>query len=211
MFLKKILSLFGIVVITMFFLSSSCKKDKKIEITPYYLNKEIKDYLDFKPGSYWIYRDTATKQEDSVYVFNYRYGISKTPYKSYELEWIHYNQKWKNKEIVTSIYCADESPPNYCFSTYTNTEATGGGGLHSLLYIDNANTPTNAFEPGADLIHYTTIKILDSTFTDVYFYSASFNGYNLLHGAYFKKHVGIVRMDFMDSTVYELVRYHVLQ
>ena len=45
------------------FLLSCCKKDPKYN----YASDEVRDFIAFQPGSYWIYRDDSTNSEDSVW------------------------------------------------------------------------------------------------------------------------------------------------
>jgi len=45
--------------------ASACKKEGPAHI---YINADLKTHFNYKPGSYWIYRDSLTGQEDSFFV-----------------------------------------------------------------------------------------------------------------------------------------------
>jgi hypothetical protein len=49
------------------FLGTKCRKDNTPPPT-YYLPQEIKDYMYFQPGTYWVYKDSASGVLDSVTV-----------------------------------------------------------------------------------------------------------------------------------------------
>src|SRR6185295_7587176 len=46
--------------------------------------QEVKDYSLFKPGTYWIYEDSASGALDSVYVYDLQMGIDSTTSGNFE-------------------------------------------------------------------------------------------------------------------------------
>jgi hypothetical protein len=49
------------------FLGTKCRKDNTPPPT-YYLPQEVKDYMYFQPGTYWVYKDSASGVLDSIIV-----------------------------------------------------------------------------------------------------------------------------------------------
>jgi len=64
--MKKLATLMIYSIIIAFFICSaiSCKKEKPT----YYIPQEIKDYVMFPEGSYWIYEDSITGNIDSIFL-----------------------------------------------------------------------------------------------------------------------------------------------
>ena len=68
---------------------ASCKKDKSPDPGPLYIPQEVKDYAQFKPGTYWVYIDSVSGRVDSQYVFYLKKGfdtltIYDNPSRAYE-------------------------------------------------------------------------------------------------------------------------------
>lgn len=58
--------------IVAFLLICSCEPKDKY----YYVNLESKEWALYKPGSWWVYQDSVSKIEDSLFVTNYNESFS---------------------------------------------------------------------------------------------------------------------------------------
>src|SRR3954464_13908531 len=68
--------IYSLSIIAVFFYS--CAKDENASggwNHVWHIDKAVKEYALFKPGSYWVYQDSSTGILDSVYVYNYITGI----------------------------------------------------------------------------------------------------------------------------------------
>ena len=64
---RKVLKWLGLVLSIYCILLMSCKKETEY----YYLNEDEKKFGGFQSGSYWIYQDDSTFQQDSIYCISY--------------------------------------------------------------------------------------------------------------------------------------------
>lgn len=164
---------------------TSCEKGKKViydAIAPELLNN-----YNFKPGSYWIYRDSATGIEDSLVATDYH---TDTVENGSSLREVHYAPRiWLNitrynlsNPYDTSIWQESMQESRFQFGG-----SDGGVGIY-----------TN--EIHAQLVSITVSGIL-------YENATFYNDYP--NGIYLKGHIGPVQF-FNGDKVKELVRYHIV-
>lgn len=202
---KKIIFLLSSVIL----LTVSCKE---LITTKRYVNEELKEFLDFKPGSYWIYRDTATGKLDSMYIANYYSAVSEVSDEKVKniYEQIHYEQRWGKKTIGVSF----DLPPNenetkYHYVNYTGTE---GPGKYFFGWSDENGFPeTNNNIPHLKIEYLPLLNVYNTTYSDVIKSESVGLGDEFLNACYLKRNVGIVKFEFADSAVYELIRYNIVQ
>lgn len=65
--------LFFISLLCLVLSSSKCRKDCKDKPRQVFLPQEVLDYVDFKTGTYWVYKDSATGRIDSEVVISSRH------------------------------------------------------------------------------------------------------------------------------------------
>ncbi|WP_291133438.1 hypothetical protein [Flavobacterium sp. UBA7682] len=68
---------YSLTLLIAFFFFTACQKERTL-----YLTDDIKRNFSYKPGSYWIYRDSATGREDSCYVIKNTTYFDETDYGS---------------------------------------------------------------------------------------------------------------------------------
>jgi hypothetical protein len=218
--------LFFVLVI---FLSGCRKKDDPEIGSIYLLPQEVKDYSLFLPGTYWIYQDSTTGNEDSVYVINSSNGKDTFDLKPDDpgdevVEFFQFDTKssFNNGEIFrydcnTSFYqCVDSKQPKPCFYV-DRANSTGSGfcflydfyvgawvyssyaGFYSKITIVNKWSILNL-----NSINYNNVVELndDKNITE------NSNRTNF----FFAKNIGIVRKELLDSNrTWSLIRYKIVQ
>lgn len=164
---------------------TSCEKGKKViydAIAPELLNN-----YNFKPGSYWIYRDSATGIEDSLIATDYH---TDTVENGSSLHEVHYAPRiWLNITRYNlgnpnDISVWEEFMKESLFQFYGPE-----GGMS--IYTNKIN------------FQLVNINVLGTVYENVKCYRYLYNT------MYLKDHVGPVRFSNGDK-VKELVRYHIV-
>lgn len=200
---KVVLTNLLIVALMFFFSSSSCKKKVPEK---YALHPEITEFLDFKEGSYWIYKNIISERLDCSYVFNYNKGfyIESEAGESYtgeraDYEHVEYKQSWFSNNVTIGLNPA--IIPNevlYYKGNYQFKDDTGRGDGGNLLFYKNESY--NYLDSLILLGGWTYENVIKIRSTHPIFKTA-----------YLKRHVGFVKFELPDSSVYELIRYNVVQ
>lgn len=185
---------------------------KKTEVTPpeefkiNYISDELKAWGLFKPGSYWIYRDTITGHTDSVYVKSIDHSI---------YSYIS-NPALKDEKIKVNF------GSGYGFTSYT-LHPDGyiiGDNRIKTFYIDPILVPYSGIGVNTVLPNYT---VSGNTFTNVrhtlysVWETVHSGGFSVWEENYWKRNVGIIKRKALPqayggySQHLELVRYHVIQ
>ena len=163
----------------------SCIKEKKIVYVP--VDADLQAHYNFKPGSYWIYRDSATAVEDSFVVIEYH------------LDTIQVQQDKNNYyyNIRTHAFIG-QFHNNFMIDT-----VKWGMGLEAAaLYF------------GYNLNDVLEIDMRAATFIDTTFHGIQYQNIrkykNGVFTLYLKDNIGFVRFNFVYNT-WELIRYNTVQ
>ncbi|MBN8695458.1 MAG: hypothetical protein J0L87_02915 [Bacteroidetes bacterium] len=186
--------------------------------------QDLPAYAHFKTGTYWIYKDSASGVEDSVYVYYdtlYSYyqnnglqdeGIYMFYYFSAHSYLDSYDYTYRismgNYSVVsgaTGVERIKRKPTDYVGDTYLMHNKfvdqtamglyTGTGVTYFKRYYDSINIGANMF--------YSTSKFFDTN-NETEFHSPT--------NFYIAKNIGIIRKERADSSiVWNLIRYHIIQ
>jgi len=208
---------FFVILVSLFNLIA-CKKDPEIEKPSryIYLSQELKDWTYFKPGSYWIVKDSLTQQEDSFYV------SSVTP-------------SWNVQHLKDSILLYEEVRmrfyPNvfgldYIISCYGGQYAKLYDYQGNRFFVFSNDTNALAIKNGDGILINRSV----SNFTQngiaygnvrfmyyFYIYSGHSGPSNaiLKDFIYWKKNVGVIKKDnlpgFTNGYSKQVIRYKVIQ
>ncbi len=204
-------SLFLACCIVTVFLLNSCEPNDKY----YYLNQESKDWALYKHGSWWVYKDSATIEKDSLSVTQYLEGftIDYSDKKNLHFQYINYsvtnnkNNNW-NVTLSSSTYYSFLSK-NFVYNNKTYTT--------SLTYFDPIPRNTDwstvnvlpQFEVNGvvfnDVMH---IRAGYSEKNDVFYVKVFYHDYWLAKGKGFIK---MVERTPTDTTVWLLEKYSIVQ
>jgi hypothetical protein len=194
----------------------SCKKDKNEQVNPdpevklLEPSEELKSYAFFKPGSYWIYKNTTDNSIDSLYVltvdtflspininYHIKFGLKDSVPKFPELfgHFVLMNQKVKEFVHVNGIegFINDTTllvnPGNYGISENRSL---------GLVNIQNQNYDSCRYIKAMN-------RVLASFSQDFFDYTCE---------VIWKKHIGILKFQqsgYAGLDSWELIRYDVIQ
>jgi hypothetical protein len=208
---KKFLFYFVLIFII---LATSCKK----KLNTNYISDGLKEWVAFKPGSYWIYKNDSTGELDSAYCgANYsqiRGGDQEGGY--FQDITLKINSKFIDSYFLTFL-CAPISFRDYKEMFFMNLIKNGNQVLPMLAF--NSNFPYNKEEI---LCHSQTTRFIVS-----YKDSVIINGlkyFNVLYNRewsikdstnvvemYITKNIGLIKLTDSIKTHWSLLRYHVVQ
>jgi hypothetical protein len=185
------------------------------------LPQMAKDYFLFKDGSYWVYKNTITQQQDSFYVTDFKnltgdntqYKYGNTLKRCYEM----YEYKMKGN-LIGGMKCV--SYPNFPnndlqFATQTffideyNNKITGQQ-YSKFTFIGDSLLRS-------DFVLGSTINLLDSLGVSGKFYYNIISQRNANLGidyakvSYYAKNIGLIKFTTNDNQTYELIKYHINQ
>ncbi len=211
----------GICILSVFF--AHCKKDdNNIIKTGLYprptisvpISNEIKEWGYFKPGSYWIVRDSSTQTLDSVYVISVTTQLSTYPYN---------NDTSVVAEEIKVSFSSNIFYSSYTLSSYPFDRIKEPYSMHFVVF----QTDTTHLEkvPGAGIMNYENIPstvIGGINYSDIFYFFYSYkytnhNGGPFWHEekSYWKKNVGILKRIYQpyysSRESAEVVRYNVIQ
>lgn len=228
--------LFSILLSTLLF--SGCKKfeyEAYFEEPPKPL-EDLPAYSYFKTGTYWIYKDSASGIEDSVYVFHdttYSYyntgtaGVNAGNYNFYESRAYSYSDTYYYYYKIDMGYYGGNKVP-----VWRDKFKPGD-------YVGQSFLMFNSFDPSINLYAYTSpgvitckgyadsMNILGNVYLNVVHFndtknaseniSTPFGSINPATDFYIAKNIGIVKKHVYDTifnTINKtdnLIRYHIVQ
>ncbi len=187
--MKKIIVLFAI-AIAICFICGNCEKPGG---PTYYIPQELKDYVMFPKGSYWIFEDSLSGAIDSIYLIDYKTYIEEP----------NFHEK---QEILEQTF----------YSSYWNNERKGGGELSSVgnpavysyggikgHYISSSDVGYKIDNQYYYLSYHDSLKVNNVWYKSV----KCIVYYNKLN--YWVKHIGPVKVEIPDSTNWILKKYHI--
>ena len=103
-----------ILIISILCLASDCGRDN---IPTYYISYEMKKYIDFPVGSFWVYQDSVSNKIDSILLEktnNEIISMNNYNYKYESIKQIHFST-YKDSLISSTIYTDCFENTNICF------------------------------------------------------------------------------------------------
>lgn len=175
-----------------------CKKERIL-----YLSDNIKKNYSYKPGSYWIYRDSATGREDSCYVYSNSIRILDntkdrgTSYDYDKAEFIDVSMNFHvNKGIIDINFSIFDRSLNGVLFFYSNLQTFG-----CPLPINQQTVyGSDEFLP--------SISLQGKEFLNTFKINDDFGLY------YFNESIGLIKMKVTNDSVaynWELVRHNVIK
>lgn len=212
-----------------FFSSLLLSGCKKFEYEAYYeeLPKPLEDlsaYSYFKTGTYWIYKDSASGVEDSMFVYSdTSYSYFQTGTAQEEGNYMFYGFK-AHSVYDTYDYLYNISMGNYGLST----KSVGVERIRTKPgdYVGETYLMTNRFVDGEFAVLYTgtgttyfkqtydSISLLNQNYYAVakYYDSKNASEYESPTNFYIAKNIGIIRKEKLDTIqTWNLIRYHIVQ
>lgn len=207
---------FRFILLGCVFVFSFCKKKDTVEELS--VSEDVKAYGCFQPGTYWIYRDSATGTIDSLYVTQTARSIShnrveENKYHNVEILKLNARSGQSQSSGVMMTLAADrgktifnhgtDNVVIYMFDVDPNHVYEFGGGINKHVVLANCTLQNNNYSDVHVVSYYQKINSRMGTYWVV--------GKN-----YWKKNIGIIKKygfgpNFVASSCSELIRYHIVQ
>jgi len=205
---------------------SCCKRDDDAPSEPITLlaPQEVKDYVLFQPGTYWVYENSITQELDSVYVYETLNEITRFEGDGQIVdfeqiivntfsEFEQYNHKYKLDAPVLEalqfynprIKRVKTKPGDYVGETIVLFHPYNVGDKRYPLgtngYVELIDFKLS-FELGGNI--YQEVLI----YKNVEDASEGYKNVNY----YFAKHIGLIKREIIDNTEsWELIRYNIVK
>ena len=208
-------------------LFAACKKDPppppSYTIT---LSPVLRDYGYFRPGTYWIYEDSASHVLDSVYVTSASIGntvITKQQNLGYTGTFGYFKEQYQStyRPETGNIYVDMQTSKQSPGAALWHDKTVGGVYVgQNILMTDIFNygyTVVAPHEPNGALTFMggiDTLKVLGKSYFRVV---EEYNKQNILENnnrtnVYLARYIGVIRKELLDSNkVWNLKRYNIVQ
>ena len=196
-----------ILIISILCIAADCTKEPK-EYPTYYMSQEFKDYVLFPVGSFWVYQNTSSGIEDSIFLFKQEIKILEAAP----------NERGFNCEVFKQNF----------YSSVNDTLIGVGGilapGTPSVynIYINNKwNTNYSFFAPAniGDIApdypnlkyinFYDTLNINGNNFYEIRVFENLKQYNNQPKKFYYARNVGLIKIELFDGTIWELKKYFI--
>jgi hypothetical protein len=174
----------------------SCKKDPKV----YYIPQDMKDYVMFSSGSYWVYQDSLTGNIDSVYLIYSKCEVNNgRPEDNADYETIlqrFYTSKTNEESVASGTYKGTDPAILEYFSLH--------GKFIYKLDLQTGDCFSNIKFVGAK----DSLMVDGNIYIDVLSFQ---DEYDQLF--YWSKHIGVIKkakMNQQDSQTWNLIRYYII-
>lgn len=215
-----------VLIIPVLFLISGCRKDddkNEVDLTaPLLIPQEVKDYSQFKPGTYWVYIDSLTGKEDSQYVTYLKSGfdtlkIYDNPSRPYE--WFETEFKSVMDGCTYYYYCSTSysyADPTKFILFYSKINPGHSGGKTQLYLYKAFKGQTFYDAPVTKVVN----DVYSSYLQDGIVYKDVMNIYQEKSYVEISNHVtnfiaknfGFVRREYADSNqIWKLARSSIVQ
>ncbi len=213
--------------IAILFFFTTCKKDPDVNpqtAGPAYTLQNLAAYSYFKTGTYWIYKDSTSGVEDSVYVY------TDTSYSYYQTGAVQADGNYMFYNFIALSYF-DTYHYHYSISMGNYSLSTGEVGVVRMRnkptdYVGETFLMSNRFVAndvitwylGAGSTYYKefydSVNILGTYYYSVakFYDTNNASEYNSPTNFYIAKNIGIIKKEKLDSNkVWNLIRYNIVQ
>jgi hypothetical protein len=182
--------------------------------------QDAKDRFFFKDSSYWVYKDSITGAEDSIWTYNNSrlsivdmekmYSASKG--KCYEGGTCFFNSLLSGKFSMIFNPIASPLGTPYSKEVFSLEIEQPGNIVFFFTSLRGNNYSNAAAEDHGSVDTIASLTIQNKTFNDVLRKTNSGSMYpDMFNSSYYVKHVGLVKFVRNDKSVWELVRYKTKQ
>ncbi len=212
--------------------STQCRKTPPTEssiscdsVNSVYIPEDMKARFYFKEGTYWIYKNINTGETDSVWVYISNNGIGTVNRKVYSYGWNKcyevffyqtYNKKYFNQgiyyeQIGISLYPKDgNNLTNEIFEIQQLSPATNYRGSYHIYVEGNEYfNDQGAVIQNLDSIITSENSVYKDILNIYYPFGTTRDIYNNM---YYSKNIGLIKFELSsDNSVWELIRFHIIQ
>jgi hypothetical protein len=195
----------SIITIAVLMLILGCKKER-IQ----YISDDIKQNYFYKPGSYWIYRDSVTGREDSCYVLSYSIDLVDINDRSTSQDYDKYESLKINMRVATLGISYKYSITTFIKDDNISYMLGGNSGFKVFgcpLPINSSSINTSRYK--GLLEFFKSINLQGKEFINTLKYNTNGGGF-----CYINESVGLIKLKTsLDSSNYnyELLRYNIIK
>jgi hypothetical protein len=199
--------------LTITFYLSSCGPDEDTRPT-YHIDQTTMDYCIYDEGSWWVYEEESSQEIDTIIVKKVRDWVVKSDSRHFLTDGyeITYNSK-----TINQIDCwggGDYSNPE--INIFEESFVKSPHAYGDITFISTLDT-SFIFKPSQseqiklkDTLQHLEIK--DSTYQDIRIFENLIGTYtNYQKTIYWARHVGKIRVERADGSVWNLIAYKVSQ
>jgi hypothetical protein len=216
-------------LLVLFFCGCKKKEHGNVIGGVYLIPQEFKDYTLFLPGTYWIYQDSITGNEDSEYVINNSMGKDTfdlnpdaegdevVEYFQYDVRSSFQNGDGYRYDCNTSFYkCVERQQAEPCFFLNRGNQS-GSGFCFAYEFYDGFwfyCGYANKYSKITTIKHWPSLKLnnVQYNFIVEFYDDKNITEKSNKTNIFFTKNVGIVRKELLDSNqTWNLIRSNIVQ
>jgi hypothetical protein len=218
--MKAIINYFPLLLIICF---AGCKKDSSTENPePLLIPQEVKDYMMFQPGTYWVYIDSVSGRVDSLYVTETKHEfdtlvIGSYPKRVYEIFVVKSHSSMDGYDYTFEVNTTYSANDNDVFDLFEEKFKPGDYAGQTLWFIYKPYVGQIFYEGNATKMVkniYPIFKLNNSVYynvIEVYHDISAIDVSNHVTN-YFASKFGIIRKELLDSNqVWNLARSNIIQ
>lgn len=188
---------------------------KKAEPEYHYVSKELKEYFNWKKGTYWVFYDSVARKVDSISVTDYSVNSPQnTGNRGNENIGIKMDGYYRGAGHDTSEWYVSLSSSNSTFlliSKIFNSINFNTFTYNIPFFIWNYYASTDDYYPKAISTFYTSLNIGGNTYYDVYKLHFTYRNSNHYDTFYINKDCGFIAV-FLNDEFYKrrlyLLNFH---
>jgi hypothetical protein len=184
-----------------------CKKN----VAHYTISQDFMNWVYFKEGSYWIYKNEKKGIIDSCYIANKALFATSNSEKNqgYLFDFIemHFNSSFLETGYIRST-------PTFDYANYYTGDWTIGSIRTNINIGQKVKWGDDVYE---ELAFYDTFTVNDSVFRNVIHTKIAYPGYSddsIIRQYYFSKNIGLIKYEKTElntDSIWSLLRWHVIQ
>ncbi|RYD80993.1 MAG: hypothetical protein EOP53_07260 [Sphingobacteriales bacterium] len=222
--MKYIYSLSSVIILML--ISLTCRKDGKITCTDkntIQINQHALDYFYFKEGTWWVYEEEGTGNQDSVWVSNgNRYFENPWELKKYcrcnrgkcvETAYMRFENAENNMNLNQQVLYRYKIEAGWQDGEATISEGSGAYFSASSIRFEFVNNqPKSPTWSGGGVENMKTINIKDEVYENImHIYYANEDVDDWLQEAWYAKNIYLVKFRKNDNTTWNLVKYNIVK
>ena len=187
-----------------------CKKNGYSPDSPYYtpLSQDFLSYFAFPKGSWWLYKEINSGKTDSFYVDYYKISNQKSTKGGINAQTLDYElvgEKYRAGGGAAAGEKINDTIPYTYGETYYGTDGLNYSSLRFLYPAWPGKKGNNIYISK----HLDSINIQGKLYYDVFITAYTSQSYeNPIKSEYYCKNTGVIRREFYDGSIWEVIRYH---
>lgn len=217
--MKTTIHVFGLMILVCM---AGCRKGEDEVTGPLLIPQEVKDYMYFEPGTYWVYIDSVSGRVDSVYVYQTTHSfdtltLGKNPKRAYEIFVVKAHSEMDGYDYYFEVNTTYSANDNSIFNLFKEKLKPGHYVGQTVLFNYKPIKGQIFYEANATktiIDIYNSFNLSGRIFYDVVQVYQDLSVIEVSNHAncFFSKNYGLIRKELADSNqVWNLVRSNIIQ